>query len=62
MDSLSTQIRAAQAIRKIDPKTTILIESGEGGTPEGFAYMKKVDLPNIVYEAHMYGPTGYTHQ
>ena len=62
MDSLATQIRAAQAVRAIDPKTTIIIESENWDSPEAFAWLTPVKVPNVVYQVHMYVPHAYTHQ
>ena len=62
MDSLATQIRAAQAVRAIDPKTTLIIESENWDSPEAFAWLTPVNVPNVVYQVHMYVPHAYTHQ
>ena len=62
MDNLATQVRAAKAVRAIDPKTTIIIESENGDSPEAFAWLTPVDVPNVVYQVHMYVPHVFTHQ
>lgn len=62
MDSLATQVRAAKAIRMIDPKTAIVIESENWDSPDAFAWLMPVDVPNVIYQVHMYVPHEYTHQ
>ena len=62
MDSLATQVRAAKAVRAIDPKTTIIIESENWDSPEAFAWLTPVNVPNVIYQVHMYVPHTYTHQ
>jgi endo-1,4-beta-mannosidase len=62
MDAQATQERAARAIRKIDPDTTIIIAADDWDSPQGFRYLSPVDIPRVVYEAHMYVPHEYTHQ
>ena len=62
MDSLATQVRAAKAVRAIDPKTTIIIESENWDSPEAFAWLTPVDVPDVVYQVHMYVPHTFTHQ
>lgn len=62
MDYLATQTRAAKAIRAIDPKTAIIIESLEWDSPRGYAELIPVDVPNVVYQVHMYYPGEFTHQ
>jgi hypothetical protein len=62
MDYLTTQTRAAKAIRAIDTKTTILVESLEMDNPRTFRELVPIDVSNVVYEVHMYEPGGFTHQ
>jgi endoglucanase len=61
-DFRELQIRAARAIRAIDPDTPIIFEVFKWDSPEGFRYMTPVDMPKILYQAHMYMPGSYTHQ
>lgn len=61
-DWLALQVRAARAIRKIDPSTPIMIETDQWSSPETFAWLRPVDVPGIIYQAHMYWPGEYTHQ
>ncbi len=62
LDSQATQERAARAIRRIDPDTTIIIESDEWDSPQAFRYLQPVDIPRVIYQAHMYYPHEFTHQ
>jgi hypothetical protein len=56
------QILAARAIRAIDPRTTILVTTDQWSSPDAFAHMTPVDIPDVVYQVHMYWPGQYTHQ
>ncbi|MBI4978142.1 MAG: cellulase family glycosylhydrolase [Spirochaetes bacterium] len=62
MDYHATQTRAAKAIRAIDPVMPIIVEVLEWDSPRGFAEMMPVNVPNIVYQVHMYEPGEFTHQ
>ncbi len=62
MDYLSTQTRAAKAIRAIDPATPIIIEALDWDSPRGFGELMPVDIPNVIYQVHMYEPGLFTHQ
>ncbi len=61
-DYLSTQVRAAKAIRSIDAQVPIFIEASAGDSPIGYLDMEPVDVPNVIYEVHMYAPGVFTHQ
>jgi len=61
-DYLGVQVRAAKAIRKIDPTTPIIIESAEWDSAAGYKDLDPVDVPNVVYQVHMYVPGEFTHQ
>ncbi len=61
-DWLGIQVRAAKAVRAIDAKTPICIEMDEWDDASPYALMKPVDVPNVIYEVHMYWPPLYTHQ
>ena len=61
-DFRSLQIKAAKAIRKIEPNKPIIFEVFKWDSPDGFKYLKPIDMPNIIYQAHMYRPGAYTHQ
>lgn len=62
MDYLETQKHAAMAIREIDPSTAIIIESNDYDNPDSFEYLTPIDVPNLVYEVHLYRPSEFTHQ
>ncbi len=61
-DYLGAQVRAAKAIRAIDPKTTIFIEASQWDSAAGFRELEPVDVPNVVYQVHLYVPGEFTHQ
>lgn len=61
-DYLAAQRLAAEAIRKIDPETPIIIESNDWCSPRSFNYLSPLPLKNLIYQVHMYWPGGYTHQ
>ncbi len=61
-DYLKVQYLAAEAIRKIDPDTPILVESNQWDNPLHFAYLQPLPFKNVIYEVHMYDPGCYTHQ
>lgn len=61
-DYLGTQVRAAKAIRTIDPERTIIIEASQWDSAGGFRELDPVDVPNVVYQVHMYHPGSFTHQ
>jgi hypothetical protein len=61
-DWFDLQAAAAQAVRQIDPDTAILIAADQWDSPEAFAWMRPVNVPNVIYTVHMYWPYEYTHQ
>ncbi|MBR0458716.1 MAG: cellulase family glycosylhydrolase [Victivallales bacterium] len=61
-DYWNLQRRAAEAIREVDPEIPIVIESNEWDSTNAFRYLRPLDLPNIIYQAHMYHPGVFTHQ
>lgn len=61
-DWLCIQVLAAKAIREIDPVTAISIEVDHWDSPGPYKWLEPVDVPNIIYQVHMYMPGGYTHQ
>ena len=61
-DYWNTQRRAAEAIRKIDPDVTIVVESNGYDSPGGYTYMSPLAIDNVVYQVHMYEPFAFTHQ
>jgi hypothetical protein len=50
------------AIRRIDPKHTLVVEPPEWGWAGGFQYLEPTGDPNTVYSFHFYGPMDFTHQ
>ena len=53
---------AAEAIRRIDPDTTIVMEANWSSSAPAYEYMSPLAMPNVIYEVHMYIPSEYTHQ
>ena len=53
---------AAEAIRRIDPETAIVMEANWSSSAPAYDYMSPLALPNVIYEVHMYIPSDYTHQ
>lgn len=62
MGCLSLQVKAAKAIREIDPSTPIIVESNNWDSPEAFAQMPALDMKDVIYEVHLYSPMEFTHQ
>lgn len=62
VDYLSLQERAARAVREIDGNTPIIVESNLAASPQAFSYLKPLDMEDVAYQLHMYGPMEYTHQ
>jgi hypothetical protein len=62
MDGWSLQKAAAEAIRRIDPVTPIVIESNAHASPAAFRNLSPLALTNIFYEVHLYDPGEFTHQ
>ena len=62
LDGWNLQRRAAEAIREIDPDATIIVECNVNCAPDGYRNMSPLDLPDIIYEVHMYIPGDFTHQ
>ncbi|MBI5835324.1 MAG: cellulase family glycosylhydrolase, partial [Armatimonadetes bacterium] len=61
-DYLAVQVRAAKAIRRIDPTTPIIIEVDQWDSAAAYADFDPVDVTNVVYQVHMYVPGEFTHQ
>ena len=53
---------AAEAIRRIDEETTIVMEANWSSSAPAYEYMSPLAMPNVIYEIHMYIPSDYTHQ
>lgn len=61
-DWLGIQVKAAKAIRLIDPTTAIVVTADGWSSPERFPWLEPVDIPHVIYQAHMYWPGEFTHQ
>jgi endoglucanase len=61
-DYLGAQVRAAKAIRSIDPDMPIFMEAAEWDSAGGYQELEPIDVPNIIYQVHMYMPGEFTHQ
>ena len=53
---------AAEAIRRIDPVTTIVMEANWSSSAPAYEFMSPLAMPNVIYQIHMYIPSEYTHQ
>ncbi len=53
---------AAEAIRRIDPETTIVMEANLSSSAPAYEYMSPLAMSNVIYQIHMYIPSEYTHQ
>lgn len=62
VDYLSLQYEAAKVVRAIDPETPIIIESNEWDSAPAFRYLSPVPMNDVIYQAHMYFPSEFTHQ
>jgi len=62
MGCMETQVRVAQAIRKIDSKTVIIIETNGSDSPLTFKTFTPINISNVIYSVHMYLPFEFTHQ
>ena len=56
------QTKAVAAIRRIDPKRTILVSGTGYGGIDGLLKLKPLTQKNIVYSFHCYDPFWFTHQ
>lgn len=54
--------RAAKAILAIDPQRTLIVEPADWGGPDAMRNLQPLNVPNVVYSAHMYVPGAFTHQ
>jgi len=54
--------RTAREIRRIDPHRAIIVEASPWGSPQSLAEFEPIDVPGVVYSAHMYVPGEFTHQ
>ena len=56
------QCMAAEAVRRIDPDTAIVMEANLSSSAPAYEYMSPLAMHNVIYEIHMYIPSEYTHQ
>jgi aryl-phospho-beta-D-glucosidase BglC (GH1 family) len=56
------QRMAAEAIRRIDPVTTIVMEANRSSSAPAYEYMSPLAMSNVIYQVHMYIPSDFTHQ
>ncbi len=61
-DYWNLQRMAAEAVRKIDGDTPIMVESNEWDSPVSFRYLSPLAMDNVIYQVHMYHPGQFTHQ
>ncbi len=61
-DYWTIQKMAAEAVREIDPVTTIIIESNDWDSADAFSYLSPLAMDNVIYQVHMYLPFEFTHQ
>jgi hypothetical protein len=61
-DYWNLQRTAAEAVRKIDPDTPIVIESNQWDSAPAYAYLSPLAMDNVIYQVHMYAPGQFTHQ
>ena len=54
--------RVARAIRRIDPDRCIIVEPAPWGSVSAIGNLVPLDVPHVVYSAHMYVPHTFTHQ
>jgi hypothetical protein len=62
LDWQGLSLRAARAVREIDPACTLIIEPPQWGSAQGFTGFQPLELTNVVYSFHFYNPTEFTHQ
>ena len=60
-DIVNLQRRCAEAIREVDPDTSIILESMHCD-PGWFRQMSAIKMDNVIYQVHLYYPHDYTHQ
>ncbi len=61
-DYWNLQRLAAEAVRKIDPDTPIIIENNYLNGGSSFSILSPLAMDNVIYQAHMYEPGYFTHR
>ncbi len=59
---VQVQLLASQEISKIDPDKLIFFESNNAASSEAYRTQLPLPVKNVVYQVHMYTPSGFTHQ
>jgi hypothetical protein len=54
--------RTAKAIRRIDPDRCLIVEPAPWGGVSAMGNLVPLGVPHVVYSAHMYVPSQFTHQ
>lgn len=54
--------RTARAVRRIDPDRCLIVEPAPWGSVQAMGNLVPLDVPRVVYSAHMYVPHQFTHQ
>ncbi|MFO8012149.1 MAG: cellulase family glycosylhydrolase [Phycisphaerae bacterium] len=54
--------RTARAVRRIDPARCLIVEPAPWGGVQAMGNLVPLDVPRVVYSAHMYVPHQFTHQ
>lgn len=62
MDWQELADHTARAVRAIDRDHAIILEGAPWGGPAALPLLTPIDVPGVVYSAHMYMPHRYTHQ
>ena len=52
--------RIARAVRRVDPKTPLVLDCGLYATPPALFALRPVEEPDVLYSVHMYEPFFYT--
>lgn len=61
-DYWNLQRLAAEAIRRIDPDTPVVIESNEWDSAPAYRHLSPLAMDNVIYQVHCYLPFAFTHQ
>jgi aryl-phospho-beta-D-glucosidase BglC (GH1 family) len=62
MDWQDLAEKTAKLVRAIDPDHAIIIEPAPWGGIDSLQYLTPINVPGVVYSAHMYQPFQFTHQ
>jgi endoglucanase len=56
------EVRAAKAIRAIDPDTPIIFEVDHSDSANAYNFIEPIPVSRVIYQVHMYEPGIFTHQ